>query len=90
MHRLFATTVAGLLLLFSYASAHAACPARPDEADLKRHDCYVNTDHHEVHRPSATNSESPPVGYSAQCQDGTWSFTEHRSGTCSHHGGVAR
>ena len=25
----------------------------------------------------------------AKCRDGTLSYSEHRSGTCSHHGGVA-
>lgn len=28
------------------------------------------------------------AGASAVCADGTWSFSAHRSGTCSHHGGV--
>src|SRR5262249_53652195 len=29
-------------------------------------------------------------GATALCRDGTYSFSQHRSGTCSHHGGVAR
>jgi S1-C subfamily serine protease len=32
---------------------------------------------------------SAPAGASAQCRDGTYSFSSHRRGTCSHHGGVA-
>jgi hypothetical protein len=31
----------------------------------------------------------PPPGATARCRDGTYSFSQHRSGTCSHHGGVA-
>jgi hypothetical protein len=31
-----------------------------------------------------------PAGATAQCRDGTYSFSQHHSGTCSHHGGVAR
>ena len=31
-----------------------------------------------------------PSGASAICQDGTYSFSQHRQGTCSHHGGVAK
>jgi serine/threonine-protein kinase len=27
-------------------------------------------------------------GATAVCADGTWSFSQNRSGTCSHHGGV--
>jgi len=31
-----------------------------------------------------------PAGATAQCADGTSSYSQHRSGSCSHHGGVAR
>lgn len=34
-------------------------------------------------------SSAVPAGASAQCVDGTYSFSQHRSGTCSHHGGVS-
>jgi hypothetical protein len=37
----------------------------------------------------ATSRASPP-GATAQCRDGTYSFSKHHSGTCSSHGGVAR
>src|SRR5881296_2731734 len=30
-----------------------------------------------------------PTGATARCRDGTYSFSRHRSGTCSHNGGVA-
>jgi uncharacterized protein DUF3761 len=30
-----------------------------------------------------------PPGATARCVDGTYSFSQHHSGTCSHHGGVA-
>lgn len=33
-------------------------------------------------------ADSPPAGASAKCRDGTYSFSTHRRGTCSHHGGV--
>jgi len=32
---------------------------------------------------------SPPPGATAQCRDGTYSYSQHHSGTCSYHGGVA-
>ena len=32
---------------------------------------------------------SAPAGATARCRDGTYSFSLHHSGTCSHHGGVA-
>jgi hypothetical protein len=31
-----------------------------------------------------------PPGATALCRDGTYSYSKHHSGTCSHHGGVAR
>jgi len=39
--------------------------------------------------PAAAGASSPPPGATARCRDGTYSFSKHRSGTCSHHGGVA-
>ena len=33
---------------------------------------------------------TPPPGATAKCRDGTYSFSKHRSGTCSYHGGVAK
>jgi hypothetical protein len=49
---------------------------------------YVNSSGHCVRRPVA--APRTPSGASAQCRDGTYSFSEHRRGTCSHHGGVAQ
>ena len=40
-----------------------------------------------VHRP--VQASSAPDGATARCYDGTYSFSESRRGTCSHHGGVA-
>lgn len=39
---------------------------------------------------SPPQGNSPPPGATAQCKDGTYSFSQHRGGTCSHHGGVSR
>jgi hypothetical protein len=36
----------------------------------------------------AATAAAPP-GATAQCRDGTFSYSLHHSGTCSHHGGVA-
>lgn len=41
-------------------------------------------------RPApAPSTSSAPNGATAQCRDGTYSYSAHRRGTCSHHGGVA-
>ena len=39
---------------------------------------------------NASAQMSAPPGASARCRDGTYSYSHHRRGTCSHHGGVAR
>jgi hypothetical protein len=48
---------------------------------------YVNSSGNTVCSPYSAPS-SPP-GATAKCNDGSYSFSQHRSGTCSHHGGVA-
>lgn len=40
-------------------------------------------------RATARVAISPPARATARCRDGTHSFSRHRSGTCSRHGGVA-
>jgi uncharacterized protein YgiM (DUF1202 family) len=48
---------------------------------------YINVDG--VRVPSPVFSDKRPAGASARCRDGSYSFSLHRRGTCSHHGGVA-
>ena len=50
---------------------------------------YTNSDGKQVHSP-AYSSGGVPSGATALCGDGTYSFSQHRSGTCSHHGGIAK
>jgi hypothetical protein len=51
---------------------------------------YVNKEGYLVHRPAYTVSGNVPSGASAQCWDGSYSFSMSHRGTCSHHGGVSR
>lgn len=46
-------------------------------------DYYRNSDGNCVHRPSDN-----PSGATAICKDGSYSYSQHHSGTCSGHGGV--
>jgi hypothetical protein len=61
------------------ATTQAAVP-KPAECGA---DYYRNSDGNCVHRPSDN-----PSGATALCKDGTYSYSQHRSGTCSGHGGV--
>ncbi len=54
---------------------------------LSNNNYYTSSQGNDVHSPAYSNSV--PSGASAECQDGTYSFSQSRSGTCSHHGGVA-
>ena len=39
--------------------------------------------------PKNQNNRGHPAGVTARCAGGTYSYSQHGQGTCSHHGGVA-
>jgi len=57
---------------------------------LSNDNTYTNSDGNTVHSPAYPSDGQAPAGATAQCRDGTYSFSQHHRGTCSHHGGVAR
>ncbi|MEN9920727.1 MAG: hypothetical protein RL538_620 [Candidatus Parcubacteria bacterium] len=59
-----------------------------DDSGLSNDNYYTNVDGNKVHSPAYSNN-GVPAGASAQCRDGTYSFSQNRRGTCSGHGGVA-
>lgn len=63
-----------------------ATPAPTPNSGLSNDNYYTNSDGNTVHSPAY--SDSVPSGATAKCRDGTYSFSQHRSGTCSGHGGV--
>jgi hypothetical protein len=65
-------------------AVHLAPSTHPAVTDCQK-GYYKNVDGRCVHSPS-----SDPSGATAKCRDGTYSYSLHASGTCSHHGGVAR
>jgi len=78
MRRIAVLAAAVAVALGAGASAHARTAA----TDCSR-GYYKNVSGHCVHSPA-----SSPVGATARCRDGTYSYSEHASGTCSHHDGV--
>ena len=60
------------------------------EADARSCDAgyYLNSSGNCVHRPE--QAPAAPAGATAQCADATYSFSQHRQGTCSGHGGVTQ
>ena len=47
---------------------------------------YLNASGSCIKRP--TSAARVPAGATARCRDGSYSFSQSRRGTCSHHGGV--
>jgi hypothetical protein len=84
-----ATTISLALLAAGAVQARPHAPAAApavQQADDSAY--YTNVSGHRVHRP--VQAAERPAGATARCADGSYSFSEHRRGTCSHHGGVAR
>jgi hypothetical protein len=69
----------------SVAAAQAAEAARQQQqSSACSNGSYVNSAGNTVCSPSSNSS-----GATAQCRDGSYSYSQSRSGTCSGHGGVA-
>lgn len=59
-----------------------------DDTELSNDNYYINSQGNKVHSPAY--ADTVPTGATAKCRDGTFSFSQSRRGTCSHHGGVAQ
>ena len=84
--------IAALLVLFAAPMAQAQARVHHHYAHAGYYgprygSHYTNVDGNSVHSPM--HAHGRPVGATAHCGDGTWSFSQHHSGTCSHHGGVS-
>lgn len=97
MNRLLLTLLTALVFVFpGIAEARQSVDQAstqeisPDESGLISHKHYINKDGKTIHSPAKSKSGGVPAGASAQCRDGSYSFSRHHSGTCSHHGGVNR
>ena len=66
----------------------ATAQATTSKQSCPSSDFYVNAAGQCVHRP--VQRKSAPKGATARCRDGSYSFSQSRRGTCSHHGGVAK
>jgi hypothetical protein len=77
------------------ASNLPTLPAPPQSAEtastttLSNDHYYTNVSGTSVHSPAYSNNGCSAAGATAECGDGTCSFSQHHSGTCSHHGGVS-
>jgi hypothetical protein len=94
--RRFVSILALTTILFASLSAQTpqSQPTQPSPQQQKSqpkctdNGTYQNSKGETVKRPE--NCTTPPEGATAQCRDGSYSFSQSRRGTCSHHGGVAK
>jgi hypothetical protein len=68
-------------------SSATTAEAKPNQSEYCGSDSYINSRGNCVPRPR--RAPTAPAGATAKCRDGTYSFSQSRRGTCSHHGGVA-
>jgi Protein of unknown function (DUF3761) len=88
--KFLAKIILSVILLAPPAVYADAPPPSPSESQLVEHGSYINKDGVRVHSPAHSKDGERPLGASAQCRDGSYSFSRHPQGTCSHHGGVSR
>lgn len=69
---------------------HATTQAKSQQSEptCTNNGTYTNSKGQTVKRPESCSSA--PQGATAQCRDGSYSFSQSHRGTCSHHGGVAK
>jgi resuscitation-promoting factor RpfB len=72
----------------SGSSSNTRHASQQPNANCTDNGTYVNSKGQRIKRPETCSSA--PQGATAQCRDGTYSFSRSRRGTCSHHGGVAK
>lgn len=70
------------------APAFAPLPATAGPPVPAGDGSYTNVDGNTI--PDPVSAAAPPAGATPKCNDGTFSFSQHHSGTCSSHGGVAQ
>jgi hypothetical protein len=97
--RFFVIALLAANLAFGGAAVDARTPrqqqqdvapaSEPRESQLLEHGRYTNKNGESVHSPAHTQDGKAPAGASAQCRDGSYSFSRSHRGTCSGHGGVA-
>lgn len=75
-----------LLFALNIANGGHPGPCKPPYTSSSC-DSYINSDGDEVSMPVYTKQK--PENATAQCNNGSYSFSQHRSGTCSKEGGVA-
>jgi hypothetical protein len=95
VRRFLSVALAAVLFTSLLAQTPQPSPTQPTQQQRQKSQAkctdngtYVNSKGERVKRPE--NCSAAPQGATAQCRDGSYSFSQIRRGTCSHHGGVAK
>lgn len=95
MRRLFAAALLTITLLpatwsqgTQQSTTTQTTTTTTSSTTTSHHRTYTNKSGQKVKSPE--HSSTVPAGATAKCADGTYSFSKHRRGTCSHHGGVSQ
>jgi hypothetical protein len=93
VRRFFSVLTLAAMLLPALSAQTPQQPSQPNQSTQQQPKCtdtgtHVNSQGQTVKRPE--NCSTAPQGATAQCRDGSYSFSQNRRGTCSHHGGVAK
>lgn len=72
----------------TFQAVSSARNASSNTVSCKDTGSYINSQGQKVKRPE--NCSGAPPGATAQCRNGSYSFSRNHRGTCSHHGGVAK
>jgi hypothetical protein len=73
-------------------AAAPAAPAQPAKPSIFAHHApaAMPTPAAKPAAPAVAARSAQPAGATALCKDGSWSLSKTHSGSCSHHGGVAK
>ena len=88
MRRIVSVLALAAILLPALPAQDSQKQPKPQQPKCTNNGTYVNSKGQTVKRPE--NCSAAPQGATAQCRDGTYSFSQSRRGTCSYHGGVAK
>lgn len=87
-------TIASLVMAAAFATLTLAPTVTLAASSASQSSAAKNTNKSRSKKPVNANAKAKaneaPAGATAECRDGTYSYSAHRRGTCSHHGGVKR